>query len=83
MHIDFVTADGACIMSTDSPMVTMPGDVLVMPNNKAFTIMQRAFIATEEPVKLVEIGAPRSVELHVQCLCRAIESAGKSDAIKS
>ena len=86
MTVNFVTTEGVSVMGLETDYIfPAKGDVVVAPDGQAFVIVQRTFIARELPAagKVVDLAAPRAVDIHMQVVLQAVSVEGKDSAIKS
>ena len=86
MKVSFVTTEGAQVMGLDTDYIfPAKGDVVVAPDGSAYVVMQRNFLTQEVhvPGKVVDLSAPRAVDIYLQIVLQAVKVKGASDAIKS
>lgn len=82
MYIDFVDTTGKALMSVTSDIMNPGlGDLIQLPDGAIYQVAQRAFIAKENNAKVLEIGAPKPVDIFMQITLQALR-AGGSNAIK-
>lgn len=83
MHIEFVTEAGEVIMTTNTAAFPSPlvGDILSMPGDKMYRVMQRAFVGyirqdpklvAMPPKSIHEVGQPQVLEVKMQCVVKAL-----------
>ena len=70
-------------METDNTAVNV-GDIVVIPgrpeNDTVYAVVQRAYIFTQQPVDLNNIGAKRPLGVELQCACLPADKMENKDA---
>lgn len=56
------------------------GDIMVDTDHKQYRVLQRAYIIheTQEPMEVVDLAAPKEVDVEIQCAVRAMSEVKPS-----
>lgn len=87
MNINIVTADGEGLLHIETDgygLAPAKGDVILAPNGIPYVILQRSYIMQEKKQELgtvVELGAPKSIEIDIQCIATPAQTVGGDNAI--